>query len=73
MSLSVEQLKELALFAQTNANNPGLAAWLAAQREKAVTYMVKTHDQNILRRAQGAIEFIDKMTELLASAHTHLR
>jgi hypothetical protein len=30
-------------------------------------------DIDMLRRAQGKIEFIDKMTDLLASAHTHLR
>jgi hypothetical protein len=73
MSLTPAQAKELSTFAALNANFPTLRVWLLEQRESAVTQMVKNMDIDMLRRAQGKIEFIDKMTDLLASAHTHLR
>lgn len=72
-NLTVDQLKELSMFAQVHASNPHLLAWLNAQREKNVEWMVQANDEKLLRRAQGATEFIDKMIKLLASAHTHLR
>lgn len=69
----MEKDKTLQLFAQVNANNPHLAAWLKDERETAVKYLTQARDPVVIHQAQGRVVFIETMLDLLASAHTHLR
>jgi len=62
-------IQEVELFARVHANNPGLKDWLEGQHGKAVKFLVHSPDATAMRRAQGKADFIEKMIELLVSAH----
>lgn len=65
--------QDLQLFAALNANHPHLLAWLKAEREEAVSFMTKACDLVIVHRAQGDVQRIDKIIDLLMHDTKRLR
>lgn len=60
-------MNEIDHFRQAGGDNL-LKAWAVAERDKAVKFMIRAVDPVVIHRAQGQIQFLDKMLELMEAS-----
>jgi hypothetical protein len=65
--------KELIVFAQLRAHNQSFMDWLEHEKGIAVSALVMSRDPVALHQAQGKVQLIEHMLDLLSNAYKHVR
>lgn len=61
--------EDLAMFAQVNANHPRLLAYLTAERDQSLKFVVQGRDPVLIHRYQGEVIGLEKIIKLLTGAN----
>jgi hypothetical protein len=62
--------EDLAMFAQVNANQPRMLAWLESERATAIKCLTGARDVVVMHRYQGEVNTLDKLIALLKDANS---